>query len=156
MVFMGKAEGAEVDTATKMVHTSLFSGGVGFVLGSTRGMLGEARVEHSTSWRNASGVSWQMAARESALFAVVGATFVGGSVVAESIRGKDDVVNRMLGACAGGAVIGARKASAFQAILACPAFAFVALAADISDNRLRPPKEVNQKNHPELQWNRDA
>eukprot|EP00281_Chroomonas_sp_CCMP1168_P031850 CAMPEP_0206243402 /NCGR_PEP_ID=MMETSP0047_2-20121206/17588_1 /ASSEMBLY_ACC=CAM_ASM_000192 /TAXON_ID=195065 /ORGANISM="Chroomonas mesostigmatica_cf, Strain CCMP1168" /LENGTH=167 /DNA_ID=CAMNT_0053668519 /DNA_START=36 /DNA_END=539 /DNA_ORIENTATION=+ len=147
----GARSAAITDLPTKMVHTSVLSGVVGFVLGSTKGMLNEPRLATSApSFRTVTPQSWQFAAQESAMFAAVGAVFVGGTALAETVRGKDDMVNKMWGACGAGVLVGARKGSALTAAAACPTLAALVAIVEATDGRFRPPAEWYYSKHPEL------
>ena len=149
-MYRGAAQGNDAGTSIKLVHAMLFGGATGFVVGGTRGVFNEPRNEVSASWKNATGQSWRMAGKEAALFAAVGAVFVGGSAIAEQARGKEDMYNRMYGACAAGTVAGARTGSAMTTVLACPLFAFASACVDMSEGRLKPPASILQAKHPHL------
>eukprot|EP00285_Hemiselmis_virescens_P001562 CAMPEP_0173414528 /NCGR_PEP_ID=MMETSP1356-20130122/84375_1 /TAXON_ID=77927 ORGANISM="Hemiselmis virescens, Strain PCC157" /NCGR_SAMPLE_ID=MMETSP1356 /ASSEMBLY_ACC=CAM_ASM_000847 /LENGTH=149 /DNA_ID=CAMNT_0014376715 /DNA_START=77 /DNA_END=526 /DNA_ORIENTATION=- len=147
MSYLGKAEGSNPEFSQKLVHTTIGSGGIGFLLGSTRGMLNEPLMETSASMRSVTAKSWNMAAREASLFAVLGAVYVTTEATAKDVRGTDDGYNRMIGACVVGLTAGARKGSFPQAAMACPAFAAVSAMIDACDATLRPPMEWQKEKH---------
>lgn len=75
--------------------------------------------------------------------------FATGSVVASSVRGKDDLWNNAVGACAAGSVVGARFGSAQTAAIACPMFAFTSIMVDLSGKTFRPSREIMAVKHAE-------
>ena len=102
-------------------------------------------------WRGCWFDTWVRACTtgQTALFAAVGGVFATGSVVASSVRGKDDMWNQAVGACAAGSVVGARFGSAQTAAIACPMFAFTSIMVDLSGKTFRPSREIMTVKHAE-------
>lgn len=141
----------DADFSTKMLHTTVLSGAVGALLGGTKGVYAEPRATVSApGLKTVTAQGWIGAAKEGSTFAAVGAVFIGGTAMAESMRGKDDMYNRMIGACAAGTVVGMRTGKASTSAVACPIMAFVSAVVDLTDSRLTPPKEWYYHKHPEL------
>jgi hypothetical protein len=86
---------------------------------------------------------------QTALFAAVGGVFATGTVVSSSVRGKEDMWNQAVGACAAGGVVGARFGSAQTAAIACPMFAFTSIMVDLSGKTFRPSREIMSVKHAE-------
>lgn len=66
-----------------------------------------------------------MIGTNSILFSAVGASFIGTESALETLRGKDDVWNSMIGGCVAGGVIGLKTQRLSVAIGSCAAFAAV-------------------------------
>lgn len=81
--------------------------------------------------------------RSSALFAAVGGAWTIGSTLSESIRGTDDTLNTVVGACSSALVVGVYGRSPLLAAGAALAMSGMAIIVDLSGGHLdqRSPKD---------------
>mmetsp|Transcript_13697 Transcript_13697/g.11409 ORF Transcript_13697/g.11409 Transcript_13697/m.11409 type:complete len:155 (+) Transcript_13697:31-495(+) len=128
------------DGSNKIMASTVFGSVAGFFTGSISSVWAEPALKR-TSPLSVGSKGMGIIAGQTALFAAVGGVFASGTVVSSTIRGKDDMWNQAIGACAAGGVVGARFASAPTAIIACPLFAFTSIMVDLSGKTFRPSRE---------------
>jgi len=111
---------------SKVMASTVFGGLAGFFTGSISSVFAEPALKR-TSPLAVTSKGMGMIAGQTALFATIGGVFAGGTVLSGTVRGKDDMWNQAVGACAAGTVVGARFGSARTAVIACPLFAFTSI-----------------------------
>mmetsp|Transcript_67777 Transcript_67777/g.141303 ORF Transcript_67777/g.141303 Transcript_67777/m.141303 type:complete len:148 (+) Transcript_67777:131-574(+) len=78
----------------------------------------------------------------------IAAAFSYGSIIASQIRQKDDMYNKMAGACAAGLVAGGVAGNPAAGAVACPGFAFASAVVDLTGGRLGARPEWVKARHP--------
>mmetsp|Transcript_28005 Transcript_28005/g.56410 ORF Transcript_28005/g.56410 Transcript_28005/m.56410 type:complete len:149 (+) Transcript_28005:61-507(+) len=72
-----------------------------------------------------------------------------GTMFTKQLRGdKEDMYNKMAGACGAGLVAGSVMGNVPAAITACPGFAFISAVVDLTGNHLQATPEFIKKHHP--------
>lgn len=120
---------------------------MGFAVGSARAFLsGHSPEAKAAAAAAARGVATSATythpiaaiAGVTGAFASLGAMYCGTEHLVQSTRGKSDVWNKAIAACAAGSVVGVRTGSVGAGGGACAAFAAVSVAVDILDGNAGP------------------
>lgn len=120
---------------------------MGFAVGSARAFLSghspEAKAAAAAAARGvAASASYThpiaAIAGVTGAFASLGAMYCGTEHLVHSSRGKSDVWNKAIAACAAGSVVGVRSGSVGAGGGACAAFAAVTLMVDVLDGHAGP------------------
>mmetsp|Transcript_43736 Transcript_43736/g.99620 ORF Transcript_43736/g.99620 Transcript_43736/m.99620 type:complete len:158 (+) Transcript_43736:46-519(+) len=140
-----------VDATERLLGASMVGGMAGFVTGSLRSVLSEPMFKSQMTTKAGMNLkSYSVVATQTAMFAGIGAVFVGGTIVAENVRGKDDMYNHMIGACLAGSLFAMKSGTIQSGAIACPLLAFTAAAVDYSGSTIRGSREQFAKKHPGL------
>ncbi|EKX41990.1 hypothetical protein GUITHDRAFT_111845 [Guillardia theta CCMP2712] len=124
------------------------SGGmIGLMVGTVNAILGERQA--GTGKIAISPKMLSNMVTSTVTVAAVGGVYTATAAASESVRGKDDLLNHVIGACAASGVVGARFGSVRMAMIACPLFAFSTAVVGLCNNgSLFPPRNVVATKHP--------
>uniref|UniRef100_A0A7S0HJC1 NADH dehydrogenase [ubiquinone] 1 alpha subcomplex subunit 11 n=1 Tax=Hanusia phi TaxID=3032 RepID=A0A7S0HJC1_9CRYP len=137
---------SEQSAMEKIGGSTAVGGLVGFVVGTVNGILGERKP--GTNKIVISPKIMSNLATSTVTVAAVGGLYSATTAAMEAGRGKEDVTNHVVGACASGAAIGARYGSVKVGMVACPIFAFSAAVVGLCNGTVHAPKAVVASKHP--------
>merc|ERR1712072_233459 len=119
-----------------LVSSAVFGG----MVGAVEAMWTDAPAVKAEKTMPALRATWSCVSKNSILFAGIGGTFAATECMAESMRGKRDVWNGVIGGLAAGQIITFKTMSRVRGIGAGLAFAGIAAAVDLSGQRLQPER----------------